>query len=193
MSRTYESAEGRRGVYSTLALMAGLAILSALLISVVPGPSGREVALSEGLAGPPSGSDGDAQEEKEREDTEAAAVAAAVEGFSEAYNYSGSWGDELRVQVRAHVTASFWKSPRGSQNAKEFAEIDSYVLQQTRLLAWEPVEVGPEGARGYATRGFHVESEAGTQDYEIRHELRLVKQLGYWKVAWAGEPIEEGA
>ncbi|MDP9477821.1 MAG: hypothetical protein M3R38_19410 [Actinomycetota bacterium] len=189
MSRTYEPAEGRRGVRATLALMAVLAVLSALLLAVVPGPSGREIALSRAPGGLLSGSD-DAQEEEK--DVETPAVAAAVEDFSEAYNYSGSWGDELKVQIEPHVTASFWSSPRGSQNARDFAAIDSYVLQQTWLLAWEPVEVGPEGARGYATRGFHVESEAGTQDYQIRHELRLVKELGYWKVAWAGEPTEEG-
>ncbi len=191
MSRTYEPTEGRRGVYATLALMAGLAILSALLLAVVPGPSGRELGLPEAPGGFLGGSDGGAQEEEK--DVETRAVAAAVEDFSEAYNYSGSWGDEFKVQIEPHVTADFWSSPRGSQNAREIAAIDSYVLQQSWLLAWEPIEVSAEGARGYATRGFHIESEAGTQDYQIRHELRLVKELGYWEVAWAGEPIEEGS
>ena len=119
-------------------------------------------------------------------------MAAAVEDFSEAYDYEGSSGDELMVQIDLHVTEGFWSSTRGAENAESAGMIDSYVLQQTRLLAWEPVEVGAERATGYATRGFHVESEEGTQDYEIRHEVRLVKELGFWKVSYGGEPIEEG-
>ena len=192
MNRTYEPTEDRRGLYATLALIAALTALTALLLAAVPGPPVGSLYAVGVLGGNPEDTAAPTDEEEEEQE-EAAAVEAAVENFSRSYNYSGSDGDQLLAQIAPHVNESFWASPRGSQNASDAAAIETYVLQQTELLAWEPVEVGSEEATGYVTRSFHTESTAGMQKYRLRHELRLVKESGTWKVSWAGEDVgQEG-
>lgn len=190
MNRTYERTEGRRGVYATLVLIAALTALSALLVAAIPGPPIGSL-YGVGVSGGDPGSSAAATDE-EKEQEEAAAVEEAVENFSRSYNYSGSDGDELRAQVDPHVTNHFWVSPRGMRNTFDMGKIETYVLQQTELLAWEPVEILAGEAKGYATRDFHIESAEGIEDYEIRHELRLNDSSGEWKVSWAGEDIGQG-
>ncbi len=75
MSRTYEPAEGRRGVYATLALMAGLVVLSLVALSALPGPSG-------GMLGEPAGRDAGGGEGPAGEPSEVASEDPAPESLS---------------------------------------------------------------------------------------------------------------
>ncbi|CAN5517180.1 hypothetical protein BH24ACT22_BH24ACT22_00220 [soil metagenome] len=121
---------------------------------------------------------------------EAEAVEQAVTDFSNAYNYSSADVDEIMSQVEPHVTGEFWESGRGAGNKETWEALTEVLTVESELVAWELTEIGEEDATGFATRDVATESGGETDNYQIRHETRLVKTDGGWKVSWIGEPVE---
>lgn len=198
MSQTYNPVERKRGVYATLALMAALVVLSALMLAALPGPSGSAAGGPSGLetgagsgaagGGPSGGTSAPSPEDPRR-------VEETVRAFNDAYDFTGRRVDSYTAQIGPYVTEDYWSSPRGSQNLADIEEVEAAGVtfsQDAELVSWEPTQVGAGEARGYATRSFTTSVGGEESSYTIRHELRLTKQYGEWLVAYGGDPIEEG-
>ncbi len=198
MSRTYNPAESKRGVYATLALMAALAVLSALMLAVLPGPSGGQAGgpSGSGTGGGSGSSGGGSSGETTAPSPEAPRrVEEAVRAFNDAYDFEGRRVDSYTARIGPYATEDYWSSPRGAQNLADIEEIQAAgetFSQDAELVAWEPVEIGAEEARGYATRSFTTSIGGEESSYTIRHELRLTEQDGEWLVSYGGDPIQEG-
>ena len=123
-------------------------------------------------------------------------VEETVRAFNDAYDFTGRRVDSYTARIGPYVTEDYWSSPRGSQNLADIEEVEAAgqtFSQEAELVAWEPVDVGAEEARGYATRSFTSSIGGEESSYTIRHELRLTKQYGEWLVSYGGEPTEGGA
>lgn len=121
---------------------------------------------------------------------EAARVRNAVAAFSEAFNFSTSDGDAIVSRIDNHVTDGYWESPRGAGNLEVYGSLEQNLTVEGRLVAWDVENVGDERANGYASRRFRTEYGGRVENYELRHELRLLKENGAWKVSWGGDPID---
>lgn len=140
---------------------------------------------------PPEASPGPSTAEQQRD--EAGSVEEAVRSFNDAYDFEGTTEDAYVAQIEPYVTDDFWTSPRGAQNLASIEEIEAAgdtFVQDAELINWEPITVGIEEASGYATRSFESSVGEESGSYTLRHELRLKKEFGVWKVAWAGDDAE---
>jgi hypothetical protein len=135
LNRTYEPAEHRHGIYATLALVAALVALSALMLAVLPGGSGPSIS---GLASQRAGGEGGSQEEgsapapadlsflcdpfADYEETsvpaaEKEAAEAVAAGFvRSAYGYTGTDVGAYEEGIDGRVVGDcFWESDAGEE------------------------------------------------------------------------------
>jgi hypothetical protein len=123
LNRTYEPAEHRRGIYATLALIAGLVMLSALMLTVFPGGSGPSIS---GLASQRAGGQGGSQEGIVPAPTD---LSFLCDPFTD---YEGTRVPAAQKQAAEAVAAGFVRSAYGytGTDAGAYEEgIDGRVLE----------------------------------------------------------------